>query len=137
MASDIRRSGCEPVPKGLIIQSPAFFFDKRPAAFGLEHAVFGSGRAFGGLAAQFLPGLAGRVGRLAFALLERGEQAFPGELAVNGLGAGILDRHRQVGGQMAQGDAGGNLVHVLPARPGRTAENLLQFGLIQRGYFHK
>lgn len=120
-------------PRASIVQPPAFLFDKGPPAFGLEHAVFGGRRAFGGLTAQFFPGLPGSIRRLAFALLEGGKEAFPGELAVDGLGAGVLDRHCQVSGQVPQRDAGGDLVHILAARAGRAAEGFLQLRFIQMG----
>lgn len=72
------------------------------------------------------------------AILEGGEEAFAGELPINELGAGVLDSNRHIGGQMAEGDSGGNLVDVLAAWAGGAAENFLQLGVVQMGDgFHR
>ena len=112
-------------------------FDAGAVVFRPKHPLLYRAGAFGVLAAEFFPGLFDQFGGFALAFLKFGEETFTGQLAVHGLGTRILDGDADIRGEMAEGDAGGNLVHVLPARPGRTAENLLQFGLIQRGYFHK
>jgi hypothetical protein len=83
------------------------------------------------LAAAFLSCLSGLEGCLSLTFAQGLEQAFARQTPIGGLRARVLDRYRQVGGAMAQRDAGGNLVHVLPARTGSVAEVLLEVGLVQ------
>lgn len=105
--------------------------------FGGQHAFLGAARAFGGLAAEFFALVLRGIGGLALALLERGQEPFAGKLAVHALRAGILDADGDVGRQMAQGHARGNLVDILAARTAGAAEGLLKFSFVQGGYvFH-
>ena len=74
---------------------------------------------------------------LLFPLLQGGEEPLAGKLAVLGLVARVLDRDRDIGREVAQGDAGGDLVDVLAARAGSPAESFLQFSVNQRnGLLH-
>jgi hypothetical protein len=116
-----------------IIADTAFFFDHRAVMFGGQHALLGGAGAFGVLTAEFFAVVPRGLGGLAFALLERGEEPFPGKLAVHALGTRILHGDGNTGGQMAQGDPRGDLVDVLSARTAGAAEGFLQFSFVQGG----
>ena len=87
-----------------------------------EHALLGRAGSLGILATEFFARVARGLGGAAFALLERGEQAFAGQFPVHRLGTRILHRHGNFGGQMPQRDARGDFVDVLAARTGRANE---------------
>lgn len=101
--------------------------------FGFEDAFLRRAGSFGVLAAEFFAIMAGGVAGLAFALLQRSKQPFPGKLPVHGLGTGILHRDGHIGRQMAQRHAGGDFIHVLAAGTRRTGEGLLQLRFVEMG----
>ena len=139
MGNKTKTSNTQP-PKGnygLVVEMTAVMLDAGAVALGLEDAFLGRAGAFGVLAAEFFAGMAGSVPGLAFALLEGGQQAFAGELAVHGLGAGILYGDSDIRGQVTERHAGGNLVDVLAAGTGRAGKDFLQLGFVQMGdWFH-
>jgi hypothetical protein len=76
------------------------------------------------LAAEFFVGLlAGQGGGFA-GIEDAGEEAFPGEGAVAGLGAAILAADGEASGVVEDFDGGGDFVDVLAAGAGGAAEAL-------------
>lgn len=96
-----------------------------------QHSLTDCLRTPGVLTAKFFTSLSGGIGRFAFALLKRCEEPLAGQLPVHALRPRILDRHTDVGRQMTQRDAGGNLVHVLAAGSRCPAERFLEFRFVQ------
>ena len=99
--------------------------------FGGEHALLGAAGALGILAANFFALVPGGAHGFALAQLQSSEKTFAGDLPVHELGTRVLNGDGNVGGEMAQGDARGNFVDVLAARPGGAAEDFLQLGFVQ------
>lgn len=116
---------------GSVVNASAVFFAKGAAMFVIQHARLNGPGTGGMLAAYLLAGMPGGGFSVAFPSLESSEQTVAGKLPIDGLRAGILDADDDIGGQMAQGDAGGDLVDILAARPRRAGEALLQFSVVQ------
>ncbi len=98
---------------------------------GFENALLGAARTCAIAAAEFFAGVADRGDGGAPAGLDGGEETFAGELAIGGLGTGVLDGDDDVRGPMTERDARGDLVHVLSARPGGVGKGLLKIGFVQ------
>ena len=100
-----------------ILDPAALFLDGGPPVFGFEDSLLHRPGPFRLLPPLLLPIVAGLQHRFSFLFLNRPEQAFAGELAVGGLGTGLLDGDGDASGEMAEGDAGGDFVDVLSSGP--------------------
>src|SRR4030095_9058587 len=107
----------------------AHALDLGAMAFALQNALLDSPRARALLTAQFLScgNLCGFFVGASF--LELGEKAKPGGPAIDGFGAGILDRDALAGGKMFQRYSGGDFVDVLAAGATTAGELLLELCL--------
>jgi hypothetical protein len=116
--------------------SSALFFDRRALPFGFHQSAFEKTRTLCGLAAKFFPFLPGAFLSVARLFLDQCQEALASELAVGGLGAGVLDRDGKIGRNVAQRHSGGDFVDILPARTRRPAELLFQIRFFKLFGFH-
>ena len=122
----------------LLVALAALLFDAGTVVLVFEDAPLDAGWPRRVAATLLLAGVAFGGGGFAFAFLERDKEAFAGELTIGELRPGILDGDGDVGRDMAERDAGGNLVDVLSAGTGGAGEMLLEVGFVEmgRGRFH-
>ena len=101
-----------------------------------EDALLGRAAATAFLPAQFLDALPLGVGAFAARGFYLVEEQLPGEDAVLPLLSGSLALDLYAGGPVQQHDAGGDLVHVLPAVAARAHEAFLNVALAhaERGH---
>lgn len=98
--------------------------------FIFQHTFLDGARSLRIFAAQAFTFVLGGGRGIALALLEGGEEALARKPSVHCLRTGVLHGHADVRGQMAQGDARGNFVDVLPAWPGGAAEGFFQLAFV-------
>lgn len=114
--------GAEKSFRGLFRDPSPAFLDFGAPALSLDEFPFG-GRGATGLPAARLRAF-GPVPEKCFAA-QGGEffgQTLPGGFPVGSLTAGVADGHGDPGGKVGQENGGGDLVHMLPARPRGTCK---------------